>query len=46
LDDALSGKPFVTHSQKRHIGKHSMRKQQQQGNSALGESPKVITMGE
>jgi hypothetical protein len=48
FDDALSGKPIVVaSSQKRLIGKQSMRIQQQQpGNSALDESPKVIIMGE
>jgi hypothetical protein len=44
---ALSCKQnVVTRSQKRLTGKQSMRKQQQQGNSALGEPPKVIIMGE
>jgi hypothetical protein len=46
FDDALSGKGIVVaRSQKRLNGKQSMRKQQQ-GNSTMGESPKVIIMGE
>jgi hypothetical protein len=43
FDDALSSKPMeVARSQKRLIGKKSMG---EQGDSALGESPKVITHG-
>ena len=47
FDDAVSGKPLVVaRSQERLIGKKSMSEQQQQGGSALGESPKVVIMGE
>ena len=45
-DDALSGKPIVAQSQKSLIVERRMGKQQQQGNSALGESPTVINLGE
>jgi hypothetical protein len=47
FDDAVSGKPLVVaRSQERLIGKKSMSEQQQQGGFALGESPKVVIMGE
>jgi len=49
FDDAVSGKPMVVaRSQERLIGKKSMGdlQQQQQGGSTLGESPKVVIMGE
>jgi hypothetical protein len=50
FDDAVGGKPVVVaHSQERLIdGKKSLgeQQQQQQGGTALGESPKVVIMGE